>query len=97
VLAGVQGAGASTTASTAYVPSPRAPAAEVAARIGGWARVEPLTGTTCSFRMETDDLDGPVFALGFTGATFRVLGPPELVARVRTWAGRLAAAGETGG
>ena len=93
VLAGVQGAGARGNGTYAVEAVVDAPAAEVAARIGGWARVEALTETTCAFRMEADDLDGPVFALGFTGAPFRVLGPPELAERVRTWAGRLAVAG----
>jgi hypothetical protein len=95
VLAGVQGAGARGEGTYAVEAVVEAPAAQVAARVGGWARVEALTGTTCTFRMETDDLDGPVFALGFTGAAFRVVGPPELAARVRTWADRLAAAAGT--
>jgi hypothetical protein len=89
----VQGAGARGNGRHAVEAVVDASAAEVAARIGAWARVEALTETTCAFRMEADDLDGPVFALGFTGAPFRVLGPPELAERVRIWADRLAAAG----
>ena len=93
VLAGVQGASARGVGTYAVQAVVDAPAAEVAARVGGWARVEVRTPTTCTFRMETDDLDGAVFTLGITGATFRVLQPPELAARVRTWADRLAVAG----
>jgi predicted DNA-binding transcriptional regulator YafY len=97
VLAGVQGAGARGAGTHHVEAVVEAPAADVTARIGGWAQVEALTETSCTFRMEADDLDGPVFALGMTGAPFRVLGPPALAALVRVWADRLAAAvGTTG-
>ena len=93
VLAGVQGAGARGEGTYAVEAVVDAPAAEVAARIGGWARVEVRAEGTCTFRMETDDLDGAVFTLGVTGAPFRVVEPAALAERVRTWADRLAAAG----
>ena len=93
VLAGVQGAGARGEGTYAVEAVVDAPAAEVAARIGGWARVEVRTEGTCTFRMETDDLDGAVLTLGITGATFRVVGPAALAERVGTWAERLGAAG----
>jgi predicted DNA-binding transcriptional regulator YafY len=92
VLAGVQGANARGAGTYAVEAVVDAPAAEVVARIGGWARVEAVTGSTCGFRMETDNLDGAVFALGMTGAPFRVVGPPALVERLRTWTERLGAA-----
>lgn len=94
VLAGAQGAearGAGTYRVEAVV---KASAAEVAARLGGWVQVEARTATSCTLRMATDDLDRAVIALGFTGATFRVVGPPELVERVRDWADRFAAPGD---
>ena len=93
VLAGVQGASARGVGTYAVEAVVDAPAPEVAARIGGWARVEVRTAATCTFRMETDNLDGAVFTLGITGATFRVVEPPELAERVRTWADRLGVAG----
>ena len=77
VLAGVQGAGARGEGTYAVEAVVDAPAAEVAARIGGWARVEVRTATTCTFRMETDDLDGAVFALGITGARSGSSGRPS--------------------
>jgi len=92
VLAGVQGAGARGSGTYAVEAVVEAPAAEVAPRIGGWARVEARTETTCTFRMETDELDGAVLTLGLTGAPFRVVNPPELAERLRSWAGRLEAA-----
>ncbi len=92
VLAGVQGAGARGTGTHHVEAVVEAAAADVAARIGGWAAVEVRTPTSCTFRMDTDDLDGAVLTLGFTGAAFTVLEPPELVGQVQTWADRLAAA-----
>ena len=92
VLAGVQGASARGEGTYAVEAVVDAPAADVGPRIGGWARVEVRTTTTCTFRMETDNLDGAVFTLGMTGAPFTVLGPPEAVDRARDWSGRLAAA-----
>jgi predicted DNA-binding transcriptional regulator YafY len=93
VLAGVQGAGARGLGRHHVEAVVEASATEVTARIGGWASVEPLTEDSCTFRMEVDELDGPVFALGMTGAAFTVLEPPELVERLRLWAERFAAAG----
>ena len=97
VLAGVQGASARGQGTYAVEAVVDAPAAEVAARIGGWARVEVRTPTTCTFRMETDDLDGAVLTLGITGAPFHLLEPPELAERVRAWAGRFSGAGADAG
>lgn len=97
VLAGVQGAGARGTGTHHVEAVVQASAADVSARIGGWAEVQALTPTTCTFRMETDNLDGAVLTLGLTGAPFTVREPPELVALVRTWAERLTAAGRNPG
>ncbi|MGI3780511.1 MAG: helix-turn-helix transcriptional regulator [Janthinobacterium lividum] len=95
VLAGVQGAGARGTGTHHVEAVVHAPAADVSARIGGWARVEASTATSCTFRMDTDNLDGAVLALGMTGAPFTVREPPELVALVRVWSERLATATAT--
>ena len=38
--------------------------------------------------METDSLEGPLFALGSLGAEFTVVSPPELAALVRDWGAR---------
>ncbi|GAA3571889.1 YafY family protein [Microlunatus spumicola] len=97
VLTGVQGAGARGAGTYAVEAVVDAPAAEVAPRVGGWARAEVRTATTCTFRMETDSLDGAVLTLGLTAAPFRVLEPPELAERLRTWAGRLEAAAAAAG
>jgi predicted DNA-binding transcriptional regulator YafY len=97
VLAGVQGASGRGTGTHHVVAVVEASAADVTARIGGWAQVEALTPTTCAFRMDTDDLDRPVLTLGVAGAPFTVLEPPELVTRVRAWADRLAAAARNSG
>jgi predicted DNA-binding transcriptional regulator YafY len=72
-----------------------APAAVVRERIGRWSTVEDAGPAACRIRMTTrpDDLDWPVFALGVTGASFRVLSPPELADRIRDWGKRFTRAG----
>ncbi|MFE0462223.1 helix-turn-helix transcriptional regulator [Kitasatospora sp. NPDC058965] len=70
----------------------RAPAQQVCERIGRWAVVEPLTGSSCRVRLSAEEVAWPVMALGVTGAEFQVLEPPELVAEVRAMADRLARA-----
>ena len=92
VLAGVQGAGARGSGTHHVEAVVQAPAPDVAVRIGGWAAVEARTSTSCTFRMDTDNLDGSVLTLGMTGAPFTVLEPPELVTLVQAWAERLAGA-----
>ena len=61
-----------------------APAATVAAFVGQWATVEPLDSERCRMRMNTDDLNWPLWVLGSLGADFTVESPAELTARVRT-------------
>lgn len=95
VLAGVQGAEARGEGRHHVEAVVEAPAAEVGPRLGGWARVAERTATTCLLSMETDNLDGAVFALGATGARFTVLGPPELATHLRSWVERLAAGAGT--
>jgi predicted DNA-binding transcriptional regulator YafY len=65
-----------------------APAAAVTARVGRWARVEPVGEQRCRLTMTADSLDWPVVALGMTGAEFEVVSPPELADRLADWSGR---------
>ena len=74
-----------------------ASAGVVAARLGRWAEVTPLSATTCRMTMETDSLDGPLFALGMLGAEFTVITPQELTSMAADWAARFARSGETSG
>ena len=74
-----------------------ASAGAVAARLGRWAEVTPLSATTCRMTMETDSLDGPLFALGMIGAEFTVVTPQELTAMAADWAARFARSGEASG
>ena len=75
-----------------------APAEQVRDRIGRWATVTgDATGDAggahrCRVRIEGDDLDWAVAALGLTGAAFTVLSPPEVRDHLREVAGRYAAA-----
>jgi predicted DNA-binding transcriptional regulator YafY len=69
-----------------------APAAAVEARIGQWAIVEARTARTCSVRIQADSFEWAVMALGVTDTEFRVAGPPEFVAQLATWSGRMARA-----
>lgn len=45
--------------------------------------------TSCTLTMDTDSLDGPLFALGSLGAEFTVVAPPELTALAADWGARL--------
>ena len=69
-----------------------APAEQVRDRIGRWATVTGEGHDRCRVRMEGDDLDWAVAALGLTGAGFTVLSPPEVRDHLRVIAGRYAAA-----
>ena len=66
-------------------------------RIGRWCTVEELDSGRCRVRITADSLDWPTMALGVVDADFRILHPPELVARVRNWTARFTAAIEDGG
>ena len=70
----------------------RAPAEQVRARIGRWATVTDDGPGRCSVRIEGDDLDWAVAALGLTGADYTVLSPPEVRDHLRVVAARHAAA-----
>ena len=65
-----------------------ASAGTVGAVVGRWAHVRADSSATCTMTMETDSLEGPLFALGSIGAEFRVVGPPELAALAADWGGR---------
>jgi predicted DNA-binding transcriptional regulator YafY len=68
------------------------PAAEVPRRIGRWVELTDLPGARCRLRMTTDSLDWAALALGTCGAELSEVGPPELVALLRDWAGRFSRA-----
>jgi biotin operon repressor BirA-like protein len=68
-----------------------APTAEVDARIGQWASVEPLGAHQCRAIIHAESLEWAAFALGTLGASFQVTGPDEFRAVLRDWAGRFAA------
>ncbi|SFC91360.1 helix-turn-helix transcriptional regulator [Streptomyces aidingensis] len=70
----------------------RAAAGPVRAQVGQWAEVTEEGPGVSVLRMTTHSLDWPVLAAGSLGAEFEVLGPPELLARVREWSRRLARA-----
>ncbi|HJQ48201.1 MAG TPA: YafY family protein [Amycolatopsis sp.] len=65
-----------------------APAERVRGRIGRWCTVDEVDAERCRVRMTVDSLDWPMLALGATEADFRVLGPAELIDRVRDWGTR---------
>lgn len=68
-----------------------APAADVRARIGRWAEVQPdEQGDRCVVQMITDQLDWPLLALSMVAADFTILGPPQLHEHARRFAARLA-------
>ena len=69
-----------------------APAEQVRDRIGRWATVTGAGADRCRVRIEGDDLDWAVAALGLTGAGFTVLSPPEVRDHLRVVADRYAAA-----
>ena len=60
----------------------------VSERVGRWAEVQARRPTGCTMIMETDSLDGPLFALGSIGAEFRVIAPPELATMAADWGRR---------
>jgi predicted DNA-binding transcriptional regulator YafY len=95
VLAGVQGAEARGEGRFHVEAVVRTPAADLRGRLGGWATVTPRDDGSCLFTMDTDRLDGAVFALGVAGVPFEVLGPPELREHLHGWSERLGAAAET--
>ncbi|WP_328991403.1 YafY family transcriptional regulator [Kribbella sp. NBC_01245] len=64
----------------------------VSARFGRWAEVRASTPNRCTLVMETDSLDGPLFALGSIGAPFTVITPPELATMATDWSTRFAQA-----
>lgn len=86
---GVQGAGAGAGGRHHVELVVEAPAATVQARVGRWAQVQSLTTTSCRMVMETDSLDGPLWALGALEADFSVVSPPELAALAADWGARL--------
>lgn len=66
-----------------------APAAAVAARLPPTVgTVEPAGEDACLLSTGSESLDALAFHLGHLGCEFTVLGPPELIERVRTLAGR---------
>jgi len=65
-----------------------APAAVVRERIGRWSMVEEVDGGHCRVVMLADQLEWLAMTLGFVGAEFWVLGPPEFAAYVRDWGTR---------
>lgn len=70
-----------------------APAETVRRHVGRWARVDARTPGSCTMTMDTDSLDGPIYALGAGGAEFTVVTPPGLVARCADWGSRFTRAG----
>lgn len=73
-----------------------APANAVAARVERWAEVHPRTPSSCTMTMETDSLDGPLYALGAIGAEFTVVSRPELARLAADWGRRFVRAGALG-
>lgn len=69
-----------------------APAGAVRERIGQWCTVEETGAGRCRVRMTADSLQLPAMALTALDAGFRVVGPPELRAWLRTCADRFARA-----
>ena len=70
-----------------------APADTVSARVGRWAEVRARTPESCTMIMETDSLDGPLFALGSIGAEFTVITSLELASMATDWGSRYVRAG----
>jgi predicted DNA-binding transcriptional regulator YafY len=83
-------AGIDNIAATQYVVEAlvHAPASSVRTKIGQWATIDQVDDTCCRLRMSVENLDWSALALGTVGAEFEVLGPPELVERVREWGSR---------
>jgi predicted DNA-binding transcriptional regulator YafY len=77
-----------------------APAAEVAARLGGSAAgaLEPVDEASCRWHSTPEALEWLAVRLALLGHEFTVHEPPELVAYLRAMGGRAQrAAGEDGG
>ncbi|MGI3786106.1 MAG: helix-turn-helix transcriptional regulator [Janthinobacterium lividum] len=91
VLAGVQAAEARGSGNHGVEAVVEAPVAEVVAGSAARRGSRPARRRPAPFRIETDDLGRAVLALGDGGAV-RVVGPPELVDRVRAQADRFAVA-----
>ena len=91
VRARVQGAGGGGRHHVEAVVE--APAEVVAASVGRWAEVRPRTAATCTLTLDTDALDGPLWALGAAGAPFTVVSPPELAELAAAWGARFVRAG----
>ena len=72
-----------------------APAVDVRAVVGRWADVRAESAVRCTLTMETDSLEGPLFALGSLGAEFSVVAPIELAALVDEWGTRFQRAGRS--
>jgi predicted DNA-binding transcriptional regulator YafY len=70
-----------------------APIEAVRARVGHWANVRSVGADRCVLTMETDSLDGPLFALGALRAEFTVIAPPELAALASDWGARFVRGG----
>jgi predicted DNA-binding transcriptional regulator YafY len=80
----------SSTGRTEVTVLIEAPAEAVRERIGRWSTVAEEGPARCRVTMRPPgNLDLAVIALGMTGADFRVVGPPDLTARVQDWAARL--------
>lgn len=71
-----------------------APAAALGDRIGRWATIEEIGEGRCRVTMLPPDLDWAIFALGMTGADFRVLRPAALADRIGDWGARFTRAVE---
>ena len=85
VRAAIGNIAASQPAVEAFVD---APAATVRSRVGQWANVEAVDDAHCRLQIRVDNLDWATATLGAVGADFKVLGPPELIERIREWGTR---------
>lgn len=66
-----------------------APADVVQARVGSWARAEPVDEDNSRLTMRTEQLDWAAFTLAVTGARVQDVRQPELVVLLREWVARL--------
>lgn len=69
--------------------------ADIRARIGTWAQVEPA-GTGCRVWMNAEALEWPAMALGVLDVEFEQVTPPEFAEYLRGWSARFARAVESG-
>ncbi|MBO3086311.1 helix-turn-helix transcriptional regulator [Cellulomonas fengjieae] len=74
-----------------------ASADQVRAHVGRWAQVRADSAGRCTLTMETDSLEGPLFALGSLGAEFTVVSPSALADVTRDWAARFTRAAQLSG